>query len=141
MQHFLAAEALIIARLRAAIPALAYVGGWRDIDSVLDGTYGEFPAALVVYDGDTGADAKGNTALTTQRWVVVLVDNAPQSQGDGEAARASLGPLISATIADLNGAQLTEYWRKLKFAGGVVPRYLKGGIAAMGVPFYLERAV
>jgi hypothetical protein len=136
-QHFLAAEPRLLS-LMQTVPGLAHVAGWADTETALAGQV-NYPAALVVYDGDTGADARGNAALTTQRWVVVLVDYAPQTQGSQDAARASLGPLISATIDALNGQRLDERWMPLKFAGGVVPRYLKGGLAAMAVPFHLTR--
>lgn len=138
MQHFLAAEQLIIETLQSAVPGLAQVGGWSTMESALEGV-AQYPAALVVYDGDTGADTRGNTGVTTQRWVVIIIDYAPQTQGSQSGARATIGPLITSTIGALNGAELDEGWLKLKFAGGVTPKYMRGGIAAFAIPFHVAR--
>jgi len=102
---FLALEPLLVARLRAALPASVAVLTAADLGAVAEGTQ-PTPAVHVLYRGYAPARAGETAAMweaLDQYWLTVVAVRNASSVVTGDAARADAGPLMAAVIAALGG--------------------------------------
>lgn len=131
ISDYLAAEPLLIARLRAAVAGFRAVLGAADLDGVAEGAQ-TVPAAHVIYDGDAlpGGDASrggaGAAQMVAQRWLVVVAVRNVRQAATGDGARGEAGPLISQTLAALSGWQPSPSFRPLRRVAGPRPGYNAG---------------
>lgn len=121
---YFAAEPLIIARLKAAVPALRTVLGVAELADVPAASQ-PTPAAFVIYDGDElgATSSSGAAQIVKQRWLVVIAVS--QGKGDGYDSRRVAGPLVSDTLAALQGWAPAGY-REMHRVGGPGPAYVNG---------------
>jgi hypothetical protein len=104
VDDYLAAEAPIIARLKALVPALRAVAGAPEIV-----VPPQVPSALVIYDGDTipqgpgGQAGNGALQVVRQRWMVVLIVHNLRYAAEGAEARLTAGPLLIEVMRALAG--------------------------------------
>ena len=131
IDDYLKAEGLIIARLKATIPALRVVMGVADAAKIEEATQ-VTPNALVIYHGDavpgTGDSRAGSGAgqFVVQRWMVTLcVRHAGDVRG-GSGARAAAGPLLADVIEALSGWKPATEFRPLQRTNAPLPDYNKG---------------
>lgn len=115
MNH-LALEALLIARLKSAVPDFRDVLGMADLAAMQESSQ-TAPAAHVIYQGDSipsGSSAgQGTAQVVVQSWlVVVAVRNARDTRG-GTDARAEAGVLLTDTIKALSGWQAAPEFRPM----------------------------
>ncbi len=128
---YLAAEQLLIARLRSAVPGFHAVLGAADLDGVAEAGQ-TVPAAHVIYDGDAlpGGDAArggaGAAQMVAQRWMIVVAVRNVRQTLSGDGARGEAGPLISQTLAALSGWQPSPAFRPLRRVPGPRPGYNAG---------------
>jgi hypothetical protein len=109
---YLAAGALIEARIRARVPVkrveeLATLYDMLDSDSLDALTSGLLPAAFVGYDGDQPGDVTedGRMQVVGQRWLVVLVVANARNADTGRGVARAAGPLLLDLVRALTGWQ------------------------------------
>lgn len=115
MNH-LGLEALLVERIKSAVPAFRDVLGMADLAAMQESSQGT-PAAHVIYQGDaipSGSSAgQGTAQVVVQSWlVVVAVRNARDTLG-GSDARRDAGALLTDTIQALSGWQPAPEFRPL----------------------------
>jgi hypothetical protein len=133
---YLAAEALIIARLGAAqdgeIDPPARALGAADLAGVEESAQ-VAPAYQVLYRGDVFAgegDSEGGTQVVFQEWMTVIAVRNVRGGRTGAGARAEAGPLIARALRLLNGHQLSAGFSPLKrVLPGPAPAYSDAGFA------------
>ena len=106
LSNYLAISPLIIARIRAEVPAIVDVLPAQDLATLTESTL-RTPSAFVIYDGDNLGDTagRGQAQGVKQRWLIVLaIRNARQNDG-GAGLAADAGPLISDLLTALQGWQ------------------------------------
>lgn len=104
---FLALEPLIVARLRAALPAHVHVLAARDLAGLTEGTQ-PTPAVHVLYRGyRPGRATAAMWEELDQIWLTVVAVRNASTLGTAEALRADAGPLMGAVIGAL-GAWVPE---------------------------------
>lgn len=104
--NFLAAEPLIIARLRAALPADVHVLAAADVAAV-SAEQQPTPAVHVLYSGYEATDAStGAFATIEQSWLTVVVTRNVADIESGFHARQAAGPLAAQVIAALHRHRL-----------------------------------
>lgn len=126
LTNYLAAEPLIIARLKDKVPEFAHVGDWSEYSTLEEGAI-QTPAAFVMYGGDrvNEAGGKGNVQRADQIWgVVIVVRNVAQRRA-GTAIREEAGPLMAQTLAALMGWQPAPQFRELERLPAPRPEYAK----------------
>jgi hypothetical protein len=129
--NYLAAESLIIARLKAQVPTFRAVYGAADLAGVEERAQ-VTPAAHVIYDGDAVPGGEVNRAgagaaqVVAQHWlVVVAVRNVRDTQG-GQYTREEAGPLVSQTITALSGWKPSTDFRPLRRTSAPKPAFTNG---------------
>lgn len=133
---FLGLEPLIIARLKAAVPAARAVLAAEDLTDVQERSQ-TAPALHVIYGGYrvVSASESGRGANTEQTWIVVAVVKGASQRADGPAAvRASGAELVGPVLAALMGWRPSERMRPLKLANGPRPVF-SGGFAYFPLTF------
>lgn len=116
---YLAAEALIIARLTAQVPELRAVLGAAELDGLAEAQQ-QTPNAQVLYEGDALPGAEGSRAgnaaaqVVLQRWLVIVCVRNRRDAKAGAGARQAAGPIVSKVIAALQGHQLSTDFRALR---------------------------
>lgn len=111
---YLAAEPLIVARLRDQVHELRQVLPLEDVTRLPESAVAS-PMAYVVYDGDEvvegeGRARQGASQLVRQRWLVVLgIRNAAQAARDRVPTHGTAGALIAKAIAALAGWQCAPF--------------------------------
>lgn len=112
LDNYLAAGALIEARIVAKAPNLKRVEGVGDLTAWLEDEAefekqisGKLPAAFVGYDGDVLGDMTGDgfTHVAGQRWLVVLAVGNYRRADTNKGVVDAAGPLLSQLMAALNG--------------------------------------
>lgn len=104
--NFLAAEPLIIARLRAVLPADVHVLAAADVAAVASDDQ-PTPAVHVLYNGYATTDAStGAFASVDQTWLTVVVARNVADIETGHHARQDAGPLAAKVIDALNRHRL-----------------------------------
>lgn len=132
IEHYLAAEQLIVERIRAQMPDLKNVFGMADLASIQDNASQFAPCVCVVYDGDEvpqGDSARagaGAAQVVQQRWVAWLIVRNVRSAARGEAARSEAGPMLSALLSALAGWSPGPDYRPLRRGSSPRPLYLTG---------------
>ena len=104
MDNYLAAEALIIARLKENVEALKTVSDWSDYTTLDEASFTS-PAAYVLFLGYRPVQEHSDGAVqqTEQLWgVVVAVRNARQARSKS-GVREDAGPLMASVMAVLQG--------------------------------------
>lgn len=104
-EDFLALEPLIIERLKASCPTARAVLSADDLADVTERSQ-TAPALHVVYGGYRVVQTTGEgcTALTEQRWVVVVVSRCSTQRDSSPAeARARAGALVGEAFSALMG--------------------------------------
>jgi len=106
---------LVIARLKAQLPALRGVHGAAGLSEAMEAFKGEPPQAYVVPISDMGSESRANA--TVQRvaagfGVVLFVRNLRDPQG--EAALAKLRPVRIALLGALLGHQLAPGYEPIQ---------------------------
>lgn len=125
---FLGLEPLIIARLKASVPAARAVLAAEDLADVQERSQ-VAPALHVIYGGYrvTEASENGRTAATEQTWIVVVVVKGAGQRGDAAAAlRASAAALVTPVLSALMGWRPAERMRPMKLANGPRPVFSSG---------------
>ena len=107
LTDYLAAEPLIVARLRDQVAGVPHVLTAADLAGV-EARAQHTPALHVIYDGDepageAGQSDAGDVQITWQRWLVVLAVRSARDTLGGAGARALAGPLLVAVIQALAG--------------------------------------
>lgn len=126
LDNYLAAEPLIIARLKEQVPEFVHVGDWSEYSTLEEGAIAT-PAAFVMYGGDRLHDAGGKGAVQRidQMWgVVVVVRNVAQRRA-GTAIREEAGPLMMKTVNALMGWKPAPQFRELERMPAPRPEYAK----------------
>lgn len=104
--NFLAAEPLIVQRLRAVLPAEVHVLPAADLASVAAENQ-PTPAVHVLYDGYQVVDAStGATAAVEQNWLTVVVTRNVADIEQGHEARQQAGPLAAKVLDALHRHRL-----------------------------------
>lgn len=133
---FLGLEPLILARLKATVPAARSVLAAEDLADV-EARSQTAPALHVIYGGYRVIEASenGRTASTEQTWIVVAVVKGASQRGDGPAAlRASAAELVGPALTALMGWRPIDRMRPLKLANGPRPVF-SGGFAYFPLTF------
>jgi len=120
----LAAEALIVARLQAQVPALTRVYGLGEL-AQLDEASQTVPSAHVIYQGESfeGEAGRGAKQKVLQTWLVVIAIDSAVDPVTGSGARASAGSLMSQVITALAGYELATGFRPCKRVNAPAPAY------------------
>jgi hypothetical protein len=132
IEHYFAAEPLIVARVRAQMPALKQVFGMADLATLRDNATQFAPCVCVVYDGDEIPQAEsaragaGAAQVVLQRWVTWLIVRNVREAQRGEATREDAGPLLSSLISALAGWQPEASFRPLRRGPSPRPLYQVG---------------
>lgn len=124
LDNYLAAEQLIIERLKKEITEFVDVSNWTDYSTIKE-TAISTPSAYVLYRGDRPLEAGGKGAVqrVDQLWaVVIVVRNVTQKRG-GENIRETAGPLMMRTLRALMGWQLADQYRPLERVPAPEPTY------------------
>lgn len=127
-EDFLALEPLIVDRLKARCPAARAVLSVDDLADVAERSQ-TAPALHVVYGGfrvSGGADS-ARSAVTEQRWLVVVVTRCSAQRGAAPAeTRARSGVLAREALAALMGWRPVPGMRPLALATPPNPIFSKG---------------
>lgn len=133
LSDWLAAEELIVDRLKDQVAELRTVTTAAELAAVAEMRQKPTPSAIVVYDGDDvptnpQSQAKqGARHKAVQRWLVVLAVKNVADQRAGSSARRDAGPLIAKIMNALAGWQLPlPGVRPLSRAGSPGPAFEKG---------------
>lgn len=124
LDNYLAAEQLIITRLKETVPELVDVSDWSDYASINEAAI-RTPSAYVLYLGDRPREAggKGEVQRADQIWgVMIVVRNVAQRPGGGEI-RETAGPLMMRTLRALMGWQPAPQYRPLERMPAPRPDY------------------
>src|SRR3569832_1854445 len=106
LDNYLAAEQLIITRLKETVPELVDVSDWSDYASINEAAI-RTPSAYVLYLGDRPREAggKGEVQRADQIWgVMIVVLNLAQRPGDKEI-RETAGPSMRRARRARRGGQ------------------------------------
>ncbi len=132
LADYLAAEPLIVARLRAQVAGVpdANVLTAADLAGV-EARAQHTPALHLIYDGDEplgepGQSETGDTQITWQRWLLVVAVRSARDTTGGSGARAVAGPLLVATIQALAGWRPSADHSPLVRAGAPRPVFDAG---------------
>lgn len=134
---YLAAEALIIARLEdrlaadgVKVLAAADLAGVEERKQIV-------PAVHVLYDGDRLGQSvsRGIQHQVYQRWFAVVAVRNARGQATGAAARSAAGPLITKTIQALAGWAPSSDHQPLVRVSAPRPRFSPGGFAYFPLAF------
>lgn len=139
MIDHLAAEQLLIAKIKADIPEFRAVYGAGELAKIGEVSLAT-PSAHVVYEGEhfIGSDAgNGLKQMISQTWFVVVSINSARDQISGSGARGSAGVLIQKVIDTLAGYKLGEGMKPLKRVSPPKPVY-NGSFAYFPVAFQLH---
>lgn len=139
MIDHLAAEALLIEKIKADIPEFRAVYGAGELAKIGEVSL-TTPSAHVIYDGEhfVGADVgDGEKQMIAQTWLVVVSINSKRDPVSGAGARASAGVLIQQVIRTLAGYKIGEGFKPLKRANPPRPAY-NGDFAYFPVAFQLH---
>lgn len=126
LSNFLAAEPLIIARLKAKT-SVRHVLSVADLAGVEEG--GQFtPAMHVLFTGyaPTQEREDGRIQQIEQTWTVVVAVRNVRDTRTGAAARSEAGVLITETLAALAGWKPSDEFSALKLARAVPPAFTTG---------------
>lgn len=136
MADYLAAEALIIARLQAQIANTPVLSA-ADLAGVEE-TKQVTPALHVLYLGDRLIDAQGRGRAQTvaQTWMVVVAVRNARDQGKGKEARGTAGPFIDSVLSALSGwAPSISHSELARVNAPARPLYGAGGYAYFPLAF------
>lgn len=131
MDNYLAAESLIISRIKQMMPELgSNVFSASDLDGVSEAKQ-IHPAVHVLYYGDrvaegTGRSSTGEVQCVDQDWYVVLVVKNARTQITGEAVRVDAGQLIVKLLKALQGWQPSPEHNPMKRINGAKPGFKSG---------------
>lgn len=105
LDNWLAAEALIIERLKVKVPEAKLVHAMPELD--IEHVAQKCPALIVIYQGDRIADDANNAQVIVaeQVWSVVVVVKNVKDIAQGSASRAEAGVLLTKAIKALSGWQ------------------------------------
>jgi hypothetical protein len=112
LTDYLAAEGLIVERLRAQVPGVSPRNVLTAADLAgVQARAQHTPALHVIYDGDepagpAGQDEFGATQMAQQRWLVVVAVRSAADTVGGVGARQAAGPLLVDAINALAGHRL-----------------------------------
>lgn len=132
MDNYLAAEQLIIDRLKAAFSALPALAGVHVLSAAdLDGVEEArqlTPAVHVIYDGDDLGDSAGDGVdhIVRQRYLTVVVTRNVRGIKTGKAAREDAGVIVLATLGALGGWQPSSEHGEVVRIPGPRPTYRTG---------------
>jgi len=120
----------VIARLKAQVPALKYVGNGADLRAVTQNGPNVVPAAYVLVEekGDKASVATGGVVVQSVHaavQVVMYVRNYAQEQ-TGAAARKDMDQLMGAMRTALVGWKPTENFMQLTFMANRDESYVAG---------------
>ncbi|WP_275100147.1 phage tail terminator protein [Sedimenticola hydrogenitrophicus] len=123
----LRAESLIVARLKAKLPATVHVLTASDLADVAEGKQ-PTPAVHVVYGGlrISQDQADGQRVEVELIWHTVVAVRNVRGIRTGEAAREEAGPLLGAVFSALTGHKLAPDLRNLRPTAPPRPGYRKG---------------
>lgn len=127
LDNWLAAEALIIDRLKAKVPEAKLVQAMPELD--IEHVAQKCPALIVIYQGDRIADDANNAQVLVaeQIWSVVAVVKNVKDIAQGTASRAEAGVLMTKAIKALSGWQPSaEFKAGLKRINAGGSGYLAG---------------
>lgn len=136
LTDYLAAEQPIIERLREHVPGLREVKSIMDVGAATAHSQ-VTPAAHVVYDGDRLQDTagRGQSAMTSQRWIVIVLARSARGAASGAGARDLAGPLMIDVISALSGFTPTSFHRPLERVNAPRPSYHPGGLGLFPLAF------
>lgn len=127
--NYFSAEQLIVERLRAEVPELAFVDGSRSVQEVVERAV-PTPAALVLFGGDTlnASDSAGWGAIQVvdQRWLLELVIANDWAAESGTGERLEAGYLISKIIKTLAGWRPSQEHEEMRRTQASNPVYDNG---------------
>lgn len=105
LENWLAAEALIIDRLKAKVPEAKLVQAMPELD--IENVAQKCPALIVIYQGDRLSDSAldGQVMIAEQIWSVVVVVKNVKDIAQGAASRVEAGLLMTKAIKALSGWQ------------------------------------
>jgi hypothetical protein len=117
LDDWLAAEVLIINRLKAEVGAYVRdVLGAREL-AALSESQQPSPSLHVIYDGEdlsVSSGGHGEARIVEQFWLVVVAVESASEIVTGEGERLSIGRLMSRVIRALSGHQLSADFRKME---------------------------
>ncbi len=127
MDNVLSAEDLLLDRLGAKLPPEVHVLTSAELEGAANGNH-PTPAAFVVFDGYTPAEATPNSSAQkqTQRWVVISAVRNVALARSGRAARQEAGRMVSQVIGALQGHRLSHEHSVLQMATAPRPIYRNG---------------
>ncbi len=129
--NFLAAESLLIARLRDVLPTDVHVLSAADLSGVAD-TQQPTPAVHVIYTGYQVADTRtGAAAAIDQQWLTIVVTRNVADIEQGFHARQAAGPLAAQVMDALYRHRLKQGGKSfgagpLRMASAPAPGFLDG---------------
>lgn len=116
MDNHLALEALLIERIKSAVPEFRDVFGMADLAAMQESSQ-VTPAAHVIYQGDaipsSNSAGQGTAQVVLQTWLVVVAVRSARDTRGGAGSREEAGPLIAAVIKALSGWQPAPEFRPL----------------------------
>lgn len=115
MDNHLALEALLIERIKSAVPEFRDVFGMADLAAMQESSQ-VTPAAHVIYQGDaipSGSNTSQKLTLVEQTWLVVVTVRSARDTRAGSGAREEAGGLISRVIEALSNWQPAPEFRPL----------------------------
>lgn len=137
---YLAAEALIVARLQEALADLPRLKVLTVAD--LAGVQQQAqhtPAVQVLYAGDQvpggAATDRGNYHALRQRWMAVVAVRSVRRQASGQAAREQAGPILSRTLQALAGWRPGQGYGPLVRINAPAPVFRPGGYGYFPLQF------
>jgi hypothetical protein len=128
--NYLAAQDLMVARLRATLPNTIPVRTALDLEQIQQQAIGQ-PEVWVTFHQDVVADHSGEYTLIEQRWVAAYVAPGliPDAGRDGEAL-STITKALAGYDAGIDG--ISEFSR----VGSMLPqRWTKRGLIAYGLLF------
>ena len=137
MVNYLAAESLIVARLKAQVSGIAHHLTAADLAGVREERQ-HTPATHTLYDGDDLGDRAGDglAQLIRQRWMVVVAVKNARDTRRGAAARAEAGRHITAVLQALAGWSPGTGLGPLVRIPGPRPAFSPGGYAYFPFTFH-----
>lgn len=121
--HFLAAEQLIIERLREELPSDIKLQELPDVESA-EAVSGRESTVLIIYDGYQAGD--GPFIEVDQRWLTVIVVRDTKDVKTGQAARIAAGKLADQVIKALHDFRPTGYMAMKLATSPAGPAYDSG---------------
>lgn len=113
LTNWLAAEALIIERLKAQVPSARQVYAAADLGEIMTMTE-VTPAVHVYYDGDDVIEQSARNQTVFQRWGIFVVARNAAAQTTGQDARSDAGAVIAEIIPAI------QHWKPSQHHGRMI---------------------